>query len=860
MPVNKIFDGLSEQEAETRLLKYGLNEISLERKKSPFKIFLSEFTSPLTIILIIAALISFAIGFSPNHDAGYIDAVLILVIVILSGTAAFFQDYKAERAAEALRQMSTPKARVMRDGHEMVLPANRLVKGDIILLEQGDIVAADAKLLKNYNLAVDESFLSGESGEVAKHNGDEIYMNSPVDSGEGTAKVLRTGMQTKVGKIADRLQKMQDQPASFEVEIKRLSKKISWLIGGITAVIFFISVFKFDIYESALTAISLAVAAIPEGLPAVVVLTLAIGASVMSRKQALIRKLSVAESVGAVDVICTDKTGTLTKNEMEVTDIFLNGQVLSAKKLKIGEADEFLLAGALCNTTRREDKKSVVYFGNQTEIAIRRLSDRLGFIKEELERDYEKVSEQSFTSKRKMMSVLYKNSKDKSLFVYAKGAPEVLLGKCTSILENGKIKKITSAFRKDILKQNKNFSSRSLRVLGLAYKQADRADKQMEESLVWLGLAAMMDPPREEVEKALKDCRQAGIRVVMITGDNAEIALAIAAEIGLESQGALSGAELDGMSDDELSAALERGVNIFARTSPEHKLRILKILAEHNRVAMTGDGVNDSLALKKADVGIAMGIKGTEVAKQSSDMILLDDNFASIVEGVRQGRRIFVNIRKFINYLFTCNIAEVLVIFLTTLFFSRGEPVLMPVHILWINLLTDGLPALALGVDPASGDLMRERPRKKDEALIDKPLGWQIILIGIKKSLIIFGIFLILRPYGFEIARSGLFTAFIVYEFVRIGTIRYQEKLSWLSNKWLLAAVAGSVLLQTIVLYTPLNKVFNVVALGSRELIIIVLGALLGYVISIFLVKLLNKIFERSAARKDSGQPAPARS
>jgi len=448
------------------------------------------------------------------------------------------------------------------------------------------------------------------------------------------------------------------------------------------------------------------------------------------------------------------------------------------------------------------------------------------------------------------MSVIVQAKKSRHYLLYANGAPEIILEKCNRIYINGTIQQLTNSKKKAILKQNEKFASNALRVLGFAWREAQNSTDDTENNLIWIGLQAMIDPPHPEVKGVLKECRNAGIRVIMITGDNAVTAKAIADEIDLENNGAFTGKELDKLSDKELEQTLKGNVNIFARTNPFHKLRILRVLEKENRVAMTGDGVNDSLALKQANVGIAMGLRGTAVAKNSSDMILLDDNFKTIVGSIKEGRKIFDNIRKFINYLLVSNFAEVGVLLIATLFISIKEPILLPMQILWINLLTDGLPALALGVDPARPDIMSEPPRRKNEPIINKRLGWLIGTIGIKKIGVLLVTFFIVLPLGIDVARTALFTGFILYEFVRIGSIRHQDKLSWFSNKWLLGALGISVALQMIIVYTPLNSYFHVVPLGLFSWFVLIGGIVVGYILAILITKVVENMLKKDILLK----------
>jgi len=835
--------GLSSLEAKKRLSKYGRNEIKKQVRAKGLKIFISQFTSPLILLLIVVAVISWVIGFLPNQDSNIIDTILILVIVFASGLSGFFQDYKAEKTIEALQKIATPKTRIIRDGKEIKINITEIVPGDLVLLEEGDVIPADCKLVEAFNLEVDESTLTGESKAVNKKINDDVFKGTFVNSGNAKALITKTGMQTKIGKIAGKLQEIKEEKTLFETEIAKFSKKIFFIIIGIVVLLFLISILKYSFYQSVLISISLAVAAIPEGLPAVLVLVLAIGARVMANKNALVRKLNVVESSGAVDVVCTDKTGTLTKNEMSVTKIFFNNKIFDVSKINeknSKEVNNLLICGGVCNNSKTgyNNKNEKIYLGDQTEIALKKIANK--FFKKETKK-YKKIEEISFTSDRKMMSVICK--KNQEYLMFSKGASEVLIEKCDRIYQNGKIINMNDRIKKEILEQNKKFASQALRILGFAYKEISEKEKNLEKNLIWLGLQAMIDPPKKEVKQALKDCKTAGIRVIMLTGDNPLTAKSIADEIELESKGVMVGKELDKLSNKELEKKLE-SVNIFARISPFHKLRILEILKKKYRVAMTGDGVNDALALKKADVGIAVG-KGTEVAKQASDIILLDNNFASIVSTVKEGRRAFDNIRKFINYLFVCNVAEVGVLFLATLFLTLKEPILLPVQILWINLLTDGFPALALGVDPARPDIMEKPPRKKKETIINKRLAWLIGTIGIKMMILLFAtFFLVLFISGMEQARTALFTGFILYELVRIGSIRYQEKLSWFANKWLLAALFGSVLLQLLIVYTPLGKFFHIVPLGIYAWLVLIAGIVVGYILAILITKIVIKFVE----------------
>ncbi len=846
--------GLAEAEATSRLRKHGQNEIRKAKKTSTSKIFISQFTSPLVIILIAAGTVSFGIGFLPGSESGAVDSLLILVIVLAVGISGFFQDWKAERAIDALRRMSAPVATVLREGKEAEIPATEIVPGDIVLLEAGDVVPADGKVTESFGLMVDESILTGESAAVRRAAGSLASMNTSVISGRGRLLVFATGMETSVGKLAEKMEQIEDTKTPFQIELSRFSGKIFWMIAAIAVAIFAVGYFKYGLYSAFLTSVSLAVAAIPEGLPAVVTLALALGAKNMVANNALIRKLPVVESVGSVNIICTDKTGTLTKNRMSVTQVFFDDAVYATSHINQGDAkkmEELMKCGLLCNDTKTSaalNGKDVVT-GDQTEVAITEFSQKFGFDQEDLRHRYKRAKEIAFTSKRKMMSVACAHAGAEH--VYVKGAPEVVLQRCNRALLGGKAVRLDRSKREKILRQNSQFASHALRVLAFAYKVSRKpvGEKDMEKDLVFIGLEGMLDPPRDEVKGAIEDCISAGIRVVMITGDNVETAKAIANEIALQSSSAVSGEDLARMDDKKLSGLLDGGANIFARVDPFDKLRILGILQKNNRVMMTGDGVNDSLALKKADVGVAMGERGTEVAKEASDVILLDDNFATIRNTVKEGRRIFDNIRKFVNYLLSCNFAEVFVIFAGTFLAATTGPILLPVHLLWINLLTDGVPALALGMDPALPDIMKRKPRAMGEGILDRRTLYTVVAMGINLSVLLLLIFFTLLPLGLDIARSSLFMGFVLFEFMRIAAIRHNEELRFFDNRLLVLALAVSVVAQLAVVYTPMNTYFSLVPLGAYEWMVLLAFAAVGWVTSIAISRTIARTMGRGGAK-----------
>lgn len=845
------YTSLQSAEVEQLLERYGPNTLHRQKRINPLKVFLRQFTSPITLLLIVAALTSIFVGFLPGQDANVADAVLIIGIVALSALLGFFQEYKAEHAVEALQGSAAPHTVVLRDGKKQDILSQDIVPGDIVFLQEGNEIPADGVILETSGLIVNEAPLTGESVGVEKVAKDAVARQTYVMSGDAVVRITATGMQTRIGAIADKLETMTEEKSPFEKDMARLSTRIVWIMVVLIIVVTLGSISKYGLYMAIMLAISLAVAAIPEGLPAVITMTLAATALTMHKRHALTRRLSVIESLGGVEIICTDKTGTLTQNNMEVRfAATLEGVLSEHDKITQREQSRKLL---LC--TALSTKMSHVYFGDSEkvtgdpmEVALRRFAEEQGYDRETLIQDYNLVHELPFTSERKIMSMVYRYHRSRIMFT--KGAPEILLEHCTTVCKGDAIMPITPAMKRSIHAQLKNFASKGLRVLGFAMREIPKSQEPHELELTWLGLIAMMDPPRDGVAKALQDCTTAGIRVVMLTGDNPLTAQAIAKEVGLGSTGVRTGNDLDAMDDPMLEAALAEGVNIFARVSPDHKLRLLNVLQKRHHIAMTGDGINDVLALKRADVGISMGLRGTEVAKQASDLILLDDNFATIVEAIRQGRRVYDNLRKFLNYLFVSNIAEVMVIFLATLILPLSGPLLFPVQLLWINLLTDGLPALALGVDRARPDIMRLPPRPWGEGLIDRQLGWLIGIIGAKKTILLISLYIISLRWGEPVARTVLFTGFVLFEFIRIASIRAQEKLTWLSNPLLLAALGGSLFLQLLLLYSPYASFFDAVPLG-RDPWMLLLGFLaLGYILAILLTRLILRLVPSSTNKQ----------
>jgi len=868
--IKEVFDnlkssvkGLEEKEAERRLKKYGYNELEEKDKISFFKIFLSQFNDFLIIILVLAAIVSYAIGFFPGQTSHNVDAVLILSIVFLNGIFGFIQDYKAEKSILALKKLAKPVALAMRNGKEHEVESRNLVPGDIVILNQGDQISADLRIIEGNNLEMDESVLTGESSGVSKkvcfyekaiplaERRNMLYMNTNVVRGRAKAIVVNTGMQTEVGKIAYQISKAKERLTPFQIEINKAGKKIGLIILIIIGFIAIVQILAraLSFVDIFLTSISLAVAAIPEGLPAVVTLALAFGTRKMLKKKALVRKLPVVEGLGSVNVVCTDKTGTLTENKMTVRKLYFDNKIVDVggigydtkgkfyegrKRLNPKKFTPLLLAGLLCNDTAggmdKNGKKK--YLGDPTEIAL-----LVSAKKAKISGDgFKRVDEIPFSSDRKRMTVIC--TEDGKRTAYMKGALEVVLEKCSRIYESGKEKNLTGKKKKEILKVQEEMAEKALRVLAFAYKQTRKRDKRIENKMIFLGLQGMIDPPRKEVREAIKICRTAGIRVVMITGDHKITAQAIAKEVGVGNR-TLEGKDIDRVSHSNLKKKVEE-TDIFARVSPSHKVRILKALQSNGHiVAMTGDGINDAPALKNADVGIAMNIRGTDVARQTSDMILLDDNFATITKAIKEGRTIFDNIKKFVNYLLTSNFAEVFVVFFASL---AGYLPITAVQLLWINLLTDGAPALALGVDQSVPGVMKRKPRIKKDGVINKRLMYMIGAIGIKMTLILLIIFFIGLTKGIEVARTMVFTGIVLYEFVRIWVIRKQEKLKFFSNKWLILALGISILLQLTVVYSPLNKFFGVVPLGIFGWGVILIGVGVGWGLAMIITRVVIRL------------------
>lgn len=830
--------GLDDKEAAERLERYGYNEIEQKKRKTIFQMYVDQFKDFMIIILIIAAVISGLLG-------ELTDAVVILMIVVLNAVLGVVQENKAEESLAALKRMSAPSAKVLRNGRHDIIPARMLVPGDVVILKTGDLVPADIRITKALNLKVQEAALTGESVPVEKDEsplsmknvplGDRVnmgYSGSLVTYGRGEGIVVGTGMDTEVGKIAKMIQSVEEVETPLKKKLQALGKVLGIAALAICAVIFIVGVaYGKEIFEMFLTSVSLAVAAIPEGLPAIATIVLAIGVQRMVKRNAIVRRLPSVETLGSATVICSDKTGTLTLNKMTVERLFYNSRVYSANKdiepLDSGEHLRLLVTtGVLCNDSKlKETDEGIIALGDPTETALVDLGLKVGINKEQLEAGQPRVDEVPFDSKRKLMTTVH--ALENCYRVYTKGAVEELLKISDSILLDGKVVKLEQQHRDTILKTNEDMARDALRVLGMAYKDIrdlsrGSGEQAYENGLTFIGMMGMIDPPRPEAKEAVALCKRAGIKPVMITGDHSVTAVAIARDLGILTEGeeAVTGAQLEDISDRDLVDRVDH-ISVYARVSPEHKVRIVKAWQARGQiVAMTGDGVNDAPALKIADIGAAMGIVGTDVSKEASDMVLTDDNFATVVAAVEEGRVIFANILKAIQFLLSCNVGEILTLFVATML-NWHEP-LLPIHILWVNLVTDSLPALALGVDPAEKNIMDRKPRNPEKNIFDKGMITRIIYQGIMVGTLTLAAFVFGSQRSLEAGRTMAFTVLALSQLAHAFNVRSNRqsvfKMGLLSNRYLLGAVTLSALLVFAVLEVPLlASVFKVTALSAAE-------------------------------------------
>ncbi|MFC3770003.1 calcium-translocating P-type ATPase, SERCA-type [Paenibacillus sp. GCM10012303] len=864
--------GLTWEEVGARREKYGPNELTEKRSVSLIALFFNQFKDFMVLVLMAATLISGLLG-------EYLDAITIIAIIVMNGVLGFIQEFRAERSLRALKELSAPTAKVIREGELVLLAARELVPGDIVLIESGDRIPADIRWIEANSLYVEESALTGESVPVGKHTdalqegevplGDQKnigFMGTMVTRGTAKGIVIRTGMETEMGKIADLIQNTDTMETPLQHRLEQLGKILIAVAIGLTIMVVVAGIMHGQPpYAMFLAGVSLAVAAIPEGLPAIVTIALALGVQRMIKRKAIVRKLPSVETLGCASVICSDKTGTLTQNKMTVTHVWLGGDVLEVTGDGYEPSGQILSNGALvdlrqnqslrrllqiavlCNNAhlheeipeqkRKAGKGPVkpVYSikGDPTEGALVVLGAKAGITRHSLDGLYDRKGELPFDSDRKRMSVLLQHQGGRLLFT--KGAPDVVLEKCSYVLWDGKVIPFTPTLKQKVIAANEGMARSALRVLGLAYKELKPSDREdtthiLENQLVFVGLTGMIDPPRKEVRDAIQTCKRAGIKTVMITGDHQSTAEAIARQLGMVPQNGMSmnGQQLNALSDDELDEKSDH-VYVYARVSPEHKLRIVKSLQRKGHVvAMTGDGVNDAPAIKAADIGISMGITGTDVTKEASALVLSDDNFATIVSAIEEGRGIYENIRKFIRYLLASNVGEIMTMFLAMM---MGMPLpLVPIQILWVNLVTDGLPAMALGVDQAEKDLMQQKPRGAKENIFARRLGWKVvsrgILIGVC-TLAAFWITLQQNPdsaEGLVRAQTVAFATLVMAQLIHVFDCRSSRSIfhrNPLQNKYLVLAVISSVVLLLGVLYIEaLQPVFKTMALGLDEWLI----------------------------------------
>lgn len=883
--------GLSSSDAHRKLDLYGKNEIVTKKKLSPFAIFLNQFKDFMVIILMLATFFSLCMGET-------VEALTIIFVIILNAILGFWQEFKTERTLDALKSLAAPTATVVRDGLPATISASEIVPGDMILIEAGSRVPADSILIETRGLTLDESMLTGESIPVEKRAIEDIpdevaemscpihsvFMGTTVASGKGTAIVVHTGMNTEMGRIADMIQNVEEALTPLQ---KRLDKMGTLLVYGciaICTVVSLVGIIKGEsTFNMILSGISLAVAAIPEGLPAVVTISLAIGVQKMLKRNALIRRLPAVETLGCTTVICSDKTGTLTENKMVVKkvmvgedcldvtgsgfipegDFIKDGKVIIPKDNRL--LIECLTTGALCNDTSLVRTKAQngstdstwSINGDPTEGAILVASAKAGITHNWLKNIYTRIHDIPFDSDRKMMSVVCRNNKGR-IFCYSKGAPDVLINLCTGYLDASGVKPLDHKSKTRILDIAFDMASQALRVIALAKKplpdncfdkngktsSTHIDDSSLEKGLTFIGLVGMIDPPRKEAVESIKKCKKAGIKTVMITGDHKQTAAAVAQELGMMQPGSLvmTGEEID-MLDHKKFEKTVLETSVYARVSPRHKLKIVKSLKNNNHVvAMTGDGVNDSPAVKEADIGIAMGIAGTDVTKESSSMILLDDNFSTIVSAVEEGRGIYDNIRKFIRYMLSCNIGEVLTMFLGTLL-SSPVP-LLPIQILWVNLVTDGLPGIALGLDPNEKDIMERKPRPPNEHIFSGGLLALIVLRGTIIGLSTLAVFCIeyyVMQAGVAAARTGAFATLVLSQLIHVFECRSEKKdifeINLFENKYIVWSVAISVIMLLGVLYIPqLQGIFKTTFLSLTDWLFITGFSLSGPAISSMLI------------------------
>ncbi|MFD2212912.1 calcium-translocating P-type ATPase, SERCA-type [Metabacillus endolithicus] len=850
--------GLTSKEVQKRTQKFGLNELKEADRPSAIIIFLSQFKDFMVLVLLAATLISGLLG-------EYIDAIAIIAIVVVNGVLGFFQERKAERSLEALKELSAPQVNVLRNGQWEKILSKELVPGDIVKFSSGDRIGADMRLLDTKSLEVEESALTGESLPVQKSTqpiaGEEVglgdltnmvFMGTLITRGSGIGVVIGTGMNTAMGQIADLLQNAETMETPLQRRLEQLGKILIVVALALTVLVVGIGVIQgHDLYNMFLAGVSLAVAAIPEGLPAIVTVALSLGVQRMIKQKSIVRKLPAVETLGCASVICSDKTGTMTQNKMTVTHIWSGDKVWNVSGTGYHPHGEFLYDdqqvdvnntrtlqqiltfGSLCNSASIiESEGQYRLDGDPTDGALVVSAMKAGIKRETLQKNFEVVDEFPFDSTRKMMSVVVKD-KSGNRFVVTKGAPDVLLGVSSNILWNERQEVLNSKYEGKVKHAIESLASQALRTIAVAFKPLKSTDKinssfEAEKDLVFIGLQGMIDPPRPEVKQAVKECRDAGIKTVMITGDHVITAKAIAKQLNIlpHNGKVMEGKELSNLSVDELETIVD-DVYVFARVSPEHKLKIVKALQNRGHiVAMTGDGVNDAPAIKAADIGISMGITGTDVAKEASSLVLVDDNFATIKSAIKEGRNIYENIRKFIRYLLASNVGEILVM-LFAMILALPLP-LVPIQILWVNLVTDGLPAMALGLDQPEGDLMRRKPRHPKEGVFARGLGWKVISRGFLIGIVTLAAFMIVyyrNPDDLAYAQTIAFATLVMAQLIHVFDCRSEKSIferNPFGNLYLIGAVISSILLMMVVIYyPPLQPIFHTLPILARDWLLI---------------------------------------
>ncbi|MBN2239633.1 MAG: HAD-IC family P-type ATPase [Dehalococcoidales bacterium] len=861
--------GLIDKEAEERLEQYGYNELTGKKKQSLVTVFFRQFLSPLIYVLLAAGIISLVSQFFTG-EKHYIDAVVVFGVIILNAVIGTFQENQAERAMDALLEMAAPKARVRRNGNIVTVPARELVPGDIVLFEAGDKVPADIRLIECVNLRVDESTLTGESVPAEKHLAESsedaiiaeqvnmLFMSTIVTAGRATGVAVLTGMHTEIGKIATGLKEVEQEDTPLQTNIKKLSQYLVFVFLGVSALLIVVGLLKgLELFDLFMLAVAAAVASIPEGLPAVVTVVLALGMRSMARKNAIVRRLVAVETLGSATVICTDKTGTLTMNQMTVRKLFTDGEYIDisgegydpkgaftrdgqpADPSRDSQMSLLLRAGALCNdASMTEETGKQGIFGDPTEGALVVAAAKAGLNKPELERLYPRIDELPFASEKQYMVTLHYmatlHREGEHQVAYIKGSAEKILDYSTASLKDGNVTPLSDEDKQQISEAAEAMAKEALRVIAVAYRDFDAtpdklSDDDIQHDLVFIGLAGMADPPRQEAADAIDLCRQAGIRVKMITGDNKITAESVARQIGLPEGRAITGTELQKMTDEELTEEINN-ISVFARIEPLHKLRIVNALKANGEiVAMTGDGVNDAPALKSADIGVSMGITGTDVAKEASDMVLADDNFASVVSAVDEGRAIFNRLRNVLFYTLNTNLSELVTLILALSFV--GQSPLLAVQILWVNLVTDTAGDIPLGVEPKTGDELKQPPRHPSIGLMYPGLFIRIMVMAVMIGV---GTFLIFRwaeaRMNLDEARTLAFCTLVAFEWLMAFSARSDDKsivkIGIFKNKALVLSIGGAVLLQAAVVYLPfLQAAFKTYPLTLRDWGIVILAA-----------------------------------